>query len=202
MPSKLSRMKVDQAQSRENTTFTTYKLDINSTWKTSSYQLLVLVVQFVSLFYCIEDFLGHASQVEGSVRSIGAAGPTAPSITTTVSGVLAQKWVADWKWNRYNKYVSDETERVGKSLIWLEVGSLTSSQSEEDNDGSKSEEKSGAKVERKPSVGVTVRVVAGVGVVVVLLGVSTTTGGLVSERSLDLPFCPNTGKKEEREWKS
>lgn len=134
-------------------------------------QLLVLVVQLVSFLDGIEDLFGHASQVEGSVRSISASGSSpSPSITTTVSGVLAQEWVAD------------------------------SSQSQEDDDGSEGKEESGAKVERESSVGVTVRVVGGVGVVVVLLRVPSSGGFVANSGRLGL-FSPNSGKEKEGEGK-
>jgi hypothetical protein len=78
---------------------------------------------------------------------------------------------------------------------------LTGGQSEEDNDCSKSKEKSGAKVKRKSSIGVTVGIVTWVGVVVILLRVSSSSG-LISQRGLDLTFCPHAGKKEECEGES
>lgn len=112
----------------------------------SNHLLGFAVVHLVCLFYGVQDLFGHTSQVEGSVRSIGASGPSTPAITTTVPGVLAQEWVAH------------------------------GGQGEEDNDGSESKEKSSAKVEGESSVGVAVGVVAGVGVVVVLLGVPTASG--------------------------
>jgi len=78
---------------------------------------------------------------------------------------------------------------------------LTSSQGQEDNDGSEGKEESGAKVEGESSVGVTVRVVGGVGVVVVLLRVSSSGGFVASNGRLGLLFSPNSGKEKEGEGK-
>lgn len=129
------------------------------------------VVKLVGLLNGVEHLLRHTGKVEGSVRSIAGSGPSAPSITTPISaGPLAQEWVAD------------------------------GSEGEEDNDGSKSEEKSSAQIKGKSGIGITVGIMAGVGVVMVLLGVASSTGGLICKWGLvDLTFCPHTGKKEECE---
>jgi hypothetical protein len=77
-------------------------------------------------------------------------------------------------------------------------GVADSSQSEENNDCSKSKEKSSTKIERKSGIGVSIRVMAGIRVVMILLRISTSSSSFILDsRSFHLSISPNSGQKEE-----